>query len=601
MSLTKFDRRVQDEPVVVYAPQPGEWDDAVRELWDKFVASEELFGLDVESTAVDDKKSAGRFAEGFRLRLVQFGNGSQAWVLRAGEHEAQIRQLLEDESKCFVSHTNYDVVCVWLAFGVALGQRAVDTHLMASLIAPGVTEDHGLKYLCSKYIDGGLEQADKDLHEVFKSIAPSGQRVGSKLEEFGWSNVELNDLTYLVYAGLDAIYVRRLWDELCKELGGFGRRAEMESWLAAQTTALTVRGVRLDREYTAKLAEQYQERNSSARRRLEDRMGCKATSPKRVDWLASRGVEFEFLTATGKPSLSAKDGLPDLVARYPDGEVGEMLRDTLELSETDNFARNLSLYPLFADSQGRVHPEIKTLAAHTGRMSIQRPALQTLKNGPLRGCFVADPGHVLVSCDFANVELRIAAALSADPELIKVFEDGQDVHSNTARLVFGDGFTKDDRRLAKALNFGTVFGGGAPGLSKQTGLGIDQARSAVKKFRESYPGLAKFGYRCSDFDWVPNDYGRLIPADQGRKYANSNYMIQSTARDMLVEALYRLLVLEGWSPFLWLLVHDEVILCVPEARAEEAKGALERCMSSSFLGVPITAEATVEGERWGSK
>jgi len=593
---TVYTRPVLGRPIrITVDPDPAEFA--------RFTASESLFGLDVETTAIDED-GPRFFGPDFGVRLVQFGTAEQAMVLRPADPQqhAMIVGLLTDTRCRFVSHTNYDVLAVWAAFGIALGTRVADTHLLACLLKPGVTADHGLKSLTERHLDDGLRRAQDDLYALFRTLAPTGQRAGNQPITYGWSHVPIDAEPYVVYAGLDAVYVRRLLDVLLPEVADFGYLPAVEMWLAAQTTALSIRGILLDAEHTNLVRREFEGRHASARDALETLMGCKAASPKRVDWLTARGVEFQHFTDTGRPSLSSKDAVPDLLMRYPGGEVGRMLTLTMELAETANFASNLARFPSFADAHGRVHPEYRTLAAHTGRMSVKWPAMQTFKKDDprLRGCFIAEPGHVLVGADFAAVEVRVAAALAREDRLINAIRAGVKIHDNTARLMFGDGFTDPQRTLSKRATFGTIYGGGAPGLAKQTGVSVEVARDVVRRFRRAYPRITAFGAAMAEQDPVRNAARRRIPADPARTYANSNYAIQSTARDLLVEAVYRLCAVEGWHPHLWALIHDEIVLQVPADAAQHARRALQQAMTTEFRGVPIEAEAEIIGPRWGS-
>ncbi|WP_436528582.1 DNA polymerase [Actinoplanes sp. HUAS TT8] len=594
---TIYHRQVCGRPVRVVAdPDPAEFE--------QFARSATLFGLDVETTPIDEG-GPRFFGPAFGVRLVQVATADQAMVLRAADPEQRrmIEGLLGDERCRFVSHTNFDVLAVWAAFGIALGLRAIDTHVLACLLDPGVTADHGLKSLTERHLDDGLKRAEDDLYALFRALAPVGQRAGGRPTLYGWSHVPIDAEPYVVYAGLDAIYVRRLLDVLLDQLGDLGYLPAVELWLAAQTTALQIRGIRLDLDYTHALRGEFEQANTAARADLEALMGCKATSPKRLDWLAERGVEFRHFTDAGRPSLSSKDALPDLLARYPGGEVGRMLALTTRMAETGNFATNLARFPGFADTAGRVHPDYRTLAAHTGRMSVKWPAMQTFKKDDprLRGCFVAEPGMVLVGSDFKAVEVRVAAGLAAEPRLIEVIRAGTDIHDNTARLMLGPGFTDAQRTLSKRATFGTIYGGGAPGLAKQTGVSVGTARDVVQRFKRAYPRITAFGAAMAERDPVRNAARRRIPADPARTYANSNYAIQSTARDLLVESLYRLCALDGWHPYLWAIIHDEIVLQVPADLAEDARRALQAAMTTSFRGVPIEADAKVIGPRWGGQ
>src|SRR5262249_28064473 len=127
----------------------------------------------------------------------------------------------------------------------------------------------------------------------------------------------------------------------------------------------------------------------------------------------------------------------------------------------------------------------------------------------------------------------------------------------------------------------------------------DVARDAVARFRRAYPGITAFGKAMAERDPVRNAARRCIPADPRRAYANSNYAIQSTARDLLVESLHRLCVTEGFHPYLSALIHHETVPHVPPHHADTARHALQHSMRTTFRSVPIDADAEVIGPRWG--
>ena len=253
-----------------------------------------------------------------------------------------------------------------------------------------------------------------------------------------------------------------------------------------------------------------------------------------------------------------------------------------------------------ADPAGRVHPQVNTLRAKTARMSITNPALQTLKKHDprLRRCFIADPGHVLISCDFSQVEVRVAAALADDPVLREVILSGADIHDATARLMYGEGFTDEQRTISKRATFGTIFGGGARALASQTGVSEDTARQVISRWRRTYPRVIAYGRRLAELAEVVTASGRRIPADPARPYANINYAVQSAARDLLLAAVYTLVTRHDVGG-LWLFVHDEIIVQAPDHDAERVRGLLERAMTSTFRGLPIVAEAKILGPSWG--
>ncbi|MEO3869568.1 DNA polymerase [Nonomuraea sp. B12E4] len=572
-----------------------------------FAAAEAMLGLDVETSAVDDK-GPRQFDPAFTVRLVQFGSTREAWVLDPADpaQHAAIRATLADPARRFVTHTPYDPLAIWAAFGIALGQRVIDTHLISKLIDPDERAGHGLKELTGRHLDDGLQQAEAALHARMRALAPVGHRAGHTWLTWGWNHLPTSDEAYVVYAGLDAIYVRRLLPALLRHCLDFTHLVRLEQWLAVQATGITIRGLLLDRPYTTALLEEVQREHHAAETRIQQALGFPAGSPRFAAWLDEQLTQASVTglprTPTGRLQVTA-DTLTTLTDQHASAlpePVRELLAARLAVARTSNLIANLTGFLRAADPAGRVHPQINTLRAKTARMSITGPALQTLKKHDprLRHCFRADAGHVLVSCDFSQVEVRVAAALSDDPTLKRVIASGTDIHDATAALMYGDGYTKEQRTISKRCTFGTLYGGGAAALARQTGVTDEVARQVIDRWQSTYPRVIAYTKRLADQSVVTTPSGRRIPADPARGYANGNYMVQSTARDLLLAAVYRFATAHPEAR-LWLFVHDEVIIHAPERDAERLRNALQQAMTTSFRGVPIVADAEILGTHWG--
>ena len=180
----------------------------------------------------------------------------------------------------------------------------------------------------------------------------------------------------------------------------------------------------------------------------------------------------------------------------------------------------------------------------------------------------------------------------------QVILSGADIHDATAALMYGEGFTDEQRTISKRATFGTIYGGGARALASQTGVSEDTARQVIQRWRRTYPRVIAYGRRLAELAEVVTASGRRIPADPARPYANANYAVQSTARDLLLAAVYTL-VTRHQVGGLWLFVHDEIIVQAPDHDAERVRGLLERAMTSTFRGLPIVAEAKILGPAWG--
>ena len=314
--MTRYLRTVNGHTMTVHAPHAGELDRAALEA---FAAAEPVLGLDVETSALDDH-GPRFFAPGFTVRLVQFGSEREAWVLDMadpGQRDAAAA-VLADPARRFVTHTAYDVLSVWSALGIPLGQRVADTHLLSKLLDPDERAGHGLKELSARHLDGGLADAEAALHARMRALAPAGHRAGNTPLRWGWNHLPADDEAYVVYAGLDAIYARRLLPVLLAACGPFAHLARLDTWLATQAAGITVRGLRLDTGYTRGLLADLEAEHAAADARITAALGCPGRSPRFAEWLdaiaAEAGITGFARTPTGRMQVTT-DTLASLTAR----------------------------------------------------------------------------------------------------------------------------------------------------------------------------------------------------------------------------------------------------------------------------------------------
>ncbi|MBC7800554.1 MAG: DNA polymerase I, partial [Gemmatimonadaceae bacterium] len=274
---------------------------------------------------------------------------------------------------------------------------------------------------------------------------------------------------------------------------------------------------------------------------------------------------------------------------------------------------------------GRVHTSFAQAVASTGRLSSNDPNLQNIpirteEGARIRQAFVAEPGHVLVSCDYSQIELRLMAHVADIEPLKEAFATGQDIHTRTASEVFGvpmAGMDPATRRRAKAINFGIIYGISAFGLARQLGIEAGEARDYIQAYFERYPGiraymertkeearlhgyvLTLFGRRC----WVPGIADKMA---QRRAYAERqaiNAPLQGGAADIIKRAMVRLpsaLRHAGLQSRLLLQVHDELLFEAPQHQAEETAAVAKRVMEAAAqISVPLVVE-TGTGPNWGS-
>jgi DNA polymerase-1 len=276
-----------------------------------------------------------------------------------------------------------------------------------------------------------------------------------------------------------------------------------------------------------------------------------------------------------------------------------------------------------AKRTGRIHTSYHQAVAATGRLSSTDPNLQNIpirteEGRRIRQAFIARQGCQLLAADYSQIELRIMAHLSGDDGLLKAFAEDRDVHQATAAEVFGvtlDQVTPDQRRSAKAINFGLIYGMSAFGLARQLGIERDQAQSYVNLYFTRYPGVKDYMDRTRQMareqGYVETVFGRrlYLPDIKARQQAQRQYAersainapMQGTAADIIKRAMITVddwLRKSGSGAALIMQVHDELVLEVPVKALNEVKAAvIERMSAAAELRVPLKVDAGT-GANW---
>jgi len=328
------------------------------------------------------------------------------------------------------------------------------------------------------------------------------------------------------------------------------------------------------------------------------------------------GLPVKRKTATGQPS-TAEDVLEELAGEF------ELPRLILEYR---GLAKLKSTYTDKLPGQvnprtGRVHTSYHQAVAATGRLSSTDPNLQNIpvrtpEGRRIRQAFVAPPGHVLMAADYSQIELRIMAHLSGDESLLKAFAEDRDIHQTTAAEVFGAdpaAVTPDQRRAAKAINFGLIYGMSAFGLARQLGIDRGAAQKYVDLYFERYPGVKRYmddtRAMAREQGFVETVFGRRLYLpdirsrnQQLRQYAERsaiNAPMQGTAADIIKRAMIAVHHwLEPGQARLVMQVHDELVLEVPEdAVATVERGLRARMTAAAELRVPLRVDIG-QGANW---
>lgn len=544
----------------------------------------------------------------YQLRTIQLGNDTAAVVFDATnpDHTEVVRELLAVAPRLHAHSATADLVPLAHAGLIDYDdawQRMHDTVIPAKLADPASTgSDPGLKKLAGKVLKGQAVTpvAEDARARLFKT---GGWLTETKMTtppaRSGWAQVDSRWSTMVTYAAADVLDTAALARRLSPVAPVL---LDRERAVQAMTAQVAFTGLPLHHQQVTDLLTEHGHARAAAGHRVRafgvDNPGSDAQI---AAALAQTGARLP-VTDAGNPSVAAEVLAP---LRHQPGVVGELVTAVLDYREPDTLITTfLDPYDqLVRYGDGRVRPTVYTLGARTGRMACVRPNLQNLpRTGGIRACITADPGHVLVSADFAGIELRVAAALSGDDNLRRLIADEVDIHWLIARQVFGPNATKADRYAVKPMVYGKLYGAGVPTLAAQVGCDLDLAQAVVSTLDAITPTLAQWSAKLrtrvqAGLVRFPIYSGATLHLPHGRPHAAPNYAIQRTARELLIDAMLRWRDTQ-WGRCVLLPVHDEIIVMVPEAEGAAAIAALVDCMQTELLGVPIVATADKPSYAW---
>ena len=546
-----------------------------------------------------------------RLRLVQVGDGQTGWSIPWEDWKGVFYNAMDRFDGPIVCHNIafearwFDVQSDW----ELPWHRAHDTMIMSKIINP--LESAALKELTRVHVDPRAA--------ALQSILDHG------LTDNGWTwgTVPINYEPYWSYGALDTVLTMKLFEkfwDLTAPGKPYSMAYELEMNTRRITTKMELNGARVDLDYSQKKYDElisYTEQVSSwAKQNYDLSIG---SNPQLVRAFESLGAEITDLTPSGQKSAS-KDQLKKLTI---DGtpEVKQLADTTLKYRQALKVANTYFLNFLNDNTNGLVHPSINTMGARTGRMSIQNPALQTLPKGDdtVRRAFLPkDDDHVIITSDLDQVEFRMFASLSQDPNLIQLFlradATGSDPFTEIGREVYNDpSMVKSDKRrgLIKGVVYGRLYGAGVSKQALTAGVPEDQMRAVSNAFDERYPGMQLFQkavekrgterLETEGQGFVNTWTGRRIPCDEDRVYTLVNYLIQGGAAEVFKSNLVKLDQAD-LTDLLIVPVHDEIVLNAPRKDAEEIKQLVRKCMTTTEgWAVPLTADADGPLENWGEK
>lgn len=320
-----------------------------------------------------------------------------------------------------------------------------------------------------------------------------------------------------------------------------------------------------------------------------------------TDALQAHGAELTKTTKTGK--LSADSEVLDAIIANQDGPGAKLAKAVKDAKQAGSYkVKYVDSVLSSLDPNDRVHPSITALQARTARMAVSEPPFHQLPSDDylLRRMIRAREGHVIIAIDFQQIELRVLAALANEKRMLRAFAEGEDLHQVTADAA------NVARSVGKTTNFLIVYGGGAGKLAISAGVNMSTAKRVIQAFKRTYPGVNRLNKRITEEfhagrRYVRTPTGRVLPIDRQRVYGGLNYLIQSTARDVLGQAMVNLAAGPYWDCAL-LPIHDELLLEVPADMVEEVTAAFEEAMNIyNFMdrGIDILTDTSEPAPSWG--
>ncbi len=572
----------------------------------------DAISFDTETTSTEEMQAQ---AVGISL-ATEAGKG---WYIPVGHINAQqlplaqvIAALTEPLTDAKIKKIGHNVKYDYLILarnGLKVSPLSFDTMIAEWLIDPN-SRNLGLKNLA--FVRLGEEMTHIE------------ELIGKGKNQLSMADVPVESVA--PYAAADAEVCLRLMPLLEKEIKRDHLEKlfdEIEMPLVSVLAQMELDGVRLDLDFFHQLAQELNARIAGIEKQIYEVVG-KPFNINSTQQLSN--ILFETLgltppnrgrkTASGHFSTSA-DVLEELRGQHRVVDLILEHRELAKLKSTYVDALPAAVDPV----TGRVHTSYSQAGSVTGRLASSNPNLQNI---PIRGetgrrvrnGFIAEDGNVLLSVDYSQVELRLVAVMAGDQSMLEAFRAGQDIHATTAAAILGIPLaqvSKDQRRHAKAINFGLIYGMSAFGLTRSTDLTLGEAENFIKTYFEKFPGVKRYlddtRKLATTRGYVETLLGRrryfpalkagTNPQMRNREEREAiNAPIQGTAADIMKIAMLRIpsaLASEGLKGQMLLQVHDEIVLECPQEELKKTAQAVQKVMEEAYpLSIPLSTEA-----RWG--
>jgi len=521
-----------------------------------------------------------------------------------------LRNVLEDEKIAKIGQNiKYDAL-VFKRHGIELQGIHFDTMIASYVINPGLRQ-HNLDYLAQHYLN----------HKMITY----NDLVGKGKEKINFSEVDVESAK--VYSCEDADITLMLMNVLEKELQSDMNEDlfyKMEMKLLPVLMDMELAGIKINAKFFDEMSHRFAEQIKEIEQEIYEEAGMEfnINSPNQLGYVLFEKLRLPVQKKTTKTKAYSTDvkvlkklsslpyKIPKLLLRY---------RTLSKLKSTYLDA----LVKIANPSTGRIHTSFNQTVAATGRLSSSNPNLQNIpikgeEGREIRKGFVADKGNYLLSADYSQIELRVFAHYSGDPDLMAAFKREEDIHARTASEILGveaDAVTQEMRRIAKAINFGIIYGMGPHKLSEELNIDTKTAKNYISAYYKRYQGVAKYregaiasarekGYVTTLFNrrrYLPeiNHAKQRIRAEAERMAINTP--IQGTAADLIKMAMINIqsrLKKENFKTKMLLQVHDELVFEVPEDEIEMIPPIIKEEMEGVYrLEVPLKVDIN-RGRNW---
>jgi DNA polymerase I len=546
-----------------------------------------ILGVDIETGGLSFKD---------RIRTCQFGDARQAFCLPFEDWRGAVKEVLAKYQGPLVGH-NVKFDYSRLAF------NGIDVPWART---------HDTMFLCAINDSLGPKALKTAAKLHIGPLAGAGQNAlkhGMNSNGWGWDTVPVDFPPYWGYACLDTSITAILAEELWPKVQYAREAYDLEMAVSRVLSDMEIRGVRIDVEYIhrmrAELVDELEQLSAQLGGINPNAAGQIITA------LINQGAQLTKLTEKGQ--LSTDDEVMKELEEQGFEMAGLIRGSRADYKIIHSYFDNW----LKSEIDGFLHPSINQLAARTHRMSVTQPALQTLhKSKRVRRAFVPREGNKLVLVDYENQEVRVAGHLSGDEAILRAFAEGRDLHSETAKRIFGESECSHDSRLkckhratGKTGFLGKLYGSGPDTFAATVGMPLQEATRIHHALDEVYPGLARAMAKItrtvqqrareagSENGWVVLPDGRKIMCPANKGYKGLNAYIQGTSAIVLKRAIVDL-DLAGLGEFLVLPIHDEIMADVPENMLDEVVPLIEKTMTRTDFRVPLTVETTIV-DNWG--